>query len=419
MRREEFERLLRHADMAVPEGVGLYLEDIELREGDRLMSDAFLQECASRGGLDKSQLESLAQALETIEEDRQLLQLSLALRDDVQRALILQRAYEFERPVPSCLEGFAKDAYSLLFALACLEQGLIKLQARGIPKEQYENVCWNMAVKQLKHFAETNDVVIDNYSWDMNFYGCGIFLMDRFYFIPFRWGEPPIYRRKSDGRVLALWPEGQMVRRDGQLNGVNGIHDKDAFTTTWLEDEQTITAYPVNPVGVIRQNTQTISKDEWIAALMQDDMCLAAHIPGGAGYTPERWKHSMIMARSFFDKWFPEIRTKGFWSESWLYDPSLYRLLPPEGHIMSVQQQFYNFPTMEGENMAKLEVFGAEDADLDKAVIETSLQRKMLDSLKKGEHYHCTGMFVLYEELSRFGQRPYQSEQDISDYLNS
>lgn len=193
--------------------------------------------------------------------------------------------------------------------------------------------------------------------------------------------------------MLALWPAGSRVRRDGQLDGVNGVKDPMAYETAWEEDERSVTACPVNPAGRIRPSTVTLLKSEWKPALTPGDMTLAVHIPGGEGYTPQRWKSSMEEAKTFFDRWFPEIPTKGFWSESWLYDPTLSRLLPEKGRIMSVQRQFYIYPTMEGEEMIKLEVFGDAHADLDAVEVKTSLQQKLLDSLRRGsttiQRYVC------------------------------
>ncbi len=415
MTKREFFALVKHAGMAVPEGAEEHLRGAAADENDPLLTDAFLADCARRGGLDDGELARLRGALDQIRSDKQLLRLSCVLRDDAHPAVLYQRACEFVRPEPKCLSGFAREAYALLFALSCLEKGLQALTERGIPKEEFEDVCRRMADRQIEKMSRTGSPAIDDYSWDMNFYACGIFLHDRLYFVPYRWEGPAAYRRVSDGKVTALWPAGSKVRRDGQLDGVNGVHDPQAFATTWA-DYQTITAYPVNPVGVIRQHVITIQKGEWLPALASGDMTLAAHIPGGEGYTPERWKSSMEKARAFFARWFPEIVTAGFWSESWLYDPTLYRLLPKDGRIMSVQRQFYNYPTMEGEAMAKTEVFGT--ADIVSVEPKTSLQRNLKESLLRGEHYHTTGMFVLHEDLPRFGEMPYQTEEDVADYLS-
>lgn len=417
MNRKEFVALVQHAGMAVPEGVAPWLIGADPRAGGELLSRGFLADAAARAGLNGQRLAALVKALEVIEGDARLLSLSLALRDDAHAAVIGQRACDFERPEPACLSGFPREAYALLFALACLEQGLKALAARGIPQEDYEAVCRRMADKQLRLYQQTGSAVIADYPWDMNFYACGIFFHDRLYFVPYRWPGPAVYRRHADGNTLMLWPAGSRVRRDGQLDGVNGVKDSQAFTTTWVEDARTLTAHPVNPVGVILPVARTLQKTEWSLALREGELLLAAHIPGGEGYTPGRWKSSMEQAQAFFDRWFPELQTRGFWSESWLYDPSLYRLLPPDGHIMSVQQQFYNFPTMEGEEMARLEVFGDSHQDLANVPVQTSLQRKLRDSLAAGEHYHTTGMIVLREDLPRFGAQPYQTREDLNAYF--
>ena len=410
-----FDRLVRHAGMAVPDGAARYLPDTQPGGTDPLLSDAFLRRAAGRAGLRGQKLDRLFGALRTIRSDRLLMALSTALRDDAHQAVIYQRACEFERPEPACLAGFAREAYALLFALSCLEKGLQALEKRGIPKEEYEEVCFRMADRQLNIYRETGSAVIADYPWDMNFYACGIFFHDRLYFVPYRWEGPVVYRREKDGRTLMLWPAGDRVRRDGQLDGVNGVFDPLAFTTALTEEAMSVTGCPVNPAGVISQGTVTLEKDAWRPALRPGEMTLAAHIPGGEGYTPERWKASMEKAKAFFDRYFPELGTKGFWSESWLYDPTLYRLLPMEGHILSVQRQFYNYPTREGDTMIKLEVFGTEEPDLDSLETTTSLQRKLRDSLKRGERYHTAGMMVLNEDLARFGQMPYQTAEGIRE----
>ena len=123
-----FDRLVRHAGMAVPEGAARYLPDIQPGGADPLLSDAFLRRAAGRAGLRGQKLDRLFGALRTIRSDRLLMALSTALRDDAHQAVIYQRACEFERPEPACLAGFAREAYALLFALSCLKKGCRRLR---------------------------------------------------------------------------------------------------------------------------------------------------------------------------------------------------------------------------------------------------------------------------------------------------
>ena len=103
MTQREFELLVLHAGMDVPEGIAEYLADLAPRGDDPLLSDGFLEECARRGGLQEPGLQRLREALSAIRADQKLLRLSCVLRDDVHRALIHQRACGFTRPEPACL----------------------------------------------------------------------------------------------------------------------------------------------------------------------------------------------------------------------------------------------------------------------------------------------------------------------------
>lgn len=106
-----------------------------------------------------------------------------------------------------------------------------------------------------------------------------------------------------------------------------------------------------------------LDKRDWSQAIHDGDYLLALHIHGGMDYTPERVKRSCEMALAFYERYFPEYRYIGFWSESWLYDPGLAKILPPDRNIIRVQRQFYRYPTMEGDDMTRLEVLGGADVD--------------------------------------------------------
>ncbi len=398
-----------YAGIALPEGVEQYVEGMEMPRQSRLMDPDFFQQALARHDMPAEKASKLREALAQIEADEALLRLSLVLRQDTLMALNRGTACDFQRPEPRCLNGFARDAYAFLYALSCVEPALKLNAARGIPKEQYEYVPWTMADRQLKKYKETGDITVADYSWDMNFYLCAIFLLDRFYFIPFRYGTPEAWRNRATGQVVALWPGDQWIRRDGQLQGVNGVCDEQAFETIWREDASSVTAHPVNPAGTVMREPVTLDKSEWEKVLSEGDYTLALHIPSGEGYTPERLKSSMALALQFYDTYFPSLPIRGFWSESWLYDPGLKALLPKEGNIIRVQEQLYCYPAMEGDDMARLEVFGDKAVDLEAYQPKTRLQKAMATSLLHGIRFHTTGMFVLREDVARVGTSPYLS----------
>ncbi len=407
---ERFEALLRVTGPIAPEGLEEHIADLECSEKCLLPRDA-LQETLDRSHVPAHQQAMLFHALDAAEGVPELVELSRIMAKDAVRALVRCTACEFEAPKPKCLEGFDREAFAFLYTQLCVLEGRKALRERGVPEKYDMDIPERMTRKQLSKFVSTGDISFDDYPWDMNFYCCQIFLLDRFYFIPFLWEGPPYpFREEGTGRVIALWKGGARVRRDGQLDGVNGVSDPGAFETVYLENDREITGNIVSPEGIILRDTATLDKKRWKRALCDGDYLLALHIPGGIGYTPERVKLSCETALGFYQRYYSEYDYKGFWSESWLYDPGLKRLLGPERNIIRVQRQYYCYPTMEGDEMTRVEVLHDARADYRKREPATSLERALFAAWDRGERCHCTGMFLLKEEVSRIGQDPYLKE---------
>lgn len=67
---------------------------------------------------------------------------------------------------------------------------------------------------------------------------------------------------------------------------------------------------------------------------------ISIHIPSGGPLQLEECKASLEMARSFFDKYFPDMKYSWFSCNSWLLDESLQKLLPPESNILQFAALF-------------------------------------------------------------------------------
>ena len=407
---ERLKALLRVTGDILPEGFEACAGDLEPEAG-KLLSQERLREVLEENRVPDGPGRRLKEALEAVNAVPELTELGQAMAKDAVRALIRCSAAEFTQPRPECLTGFAREAYAFLYTQRCVLEGRKALRERGVPERYDADIPERMTRKQLRKFVETGDISFDDYPWDMNFYCCAIFLMDRFYFIPYRWeGSPEAWRNTETGRVIALWQGGTRVRRDGQLDGVNGVKDPEAFETVYERGETSVRGNRVLPEGRISSETVTLDRKEWRQVLGDGDYLLALHIPGGEGYTPERVKNSCRLAMDFYDRYYPEYRYTGFWSESWLYDPGLRSLLPPERNIIRVQRQFYCYPTPEGEEMIRLEVLGDERADYRKLQPRNSLERGMFKTWDSGGHFHTTGMFLLREEMPRIGEEPYEDK---------
>ena len=409
MTTERLDELLRITGNIIPEAMEEHISDLEADEKELLPRETLLSVLTANHVPAEKQA-ALLEALEEANKVPELVELAHVMAKDAVRGLVRCHAVEFHQPRPECLTGFAREAYAFLYTQLCVLEGRKALRKRGIPEEYDADIPERMTRKQLKKYAETGDISFDDYPWDMNFYCCQIFFLDRFYFIPYRWGgSPEAWRNTETGEVTALWHAGVRIRRDGQIDGVNGIHDPEAFTTVFRETNDTVTGNRVLPEGLVSPEVVTLDKKTWRKALGDDDYLLALHIPGGEGYTPARVKKSCEQALAFWDRYYPEYSYKGFWSESWLFDPGLQEILAPDRNIVRVQKQFYCYPTEEGDRMIRLEVLGDEHADHRKLEPRNSLEQGMFGVWDRGGRFHTTGMFLLREEVPRIGENPYET----------
>ncbi len=409
MTKERLNELLKVTGNIIPEAMEEHIAPLESDSGQLLPRETLI--CVLEDNkVPEDKQKALLDALDETNAVPELVELAHIMAKDAVRGLVRCHAVEFFQPRPECLSGFAKEAYAFLYTQLCVLEGRKALRERGIPEIYDADIPERMTRKQLKKFVETGDISFDDYPWDMNFYCCQIFFLDRFYFIPYRWGDTPTaWRNSITGEVKAIWRAGDRFRKDGQFDGVNGITDPEAFTTVFTETEDEIRGNPVLPEGIVSQETVMLDKRIWRKALCEDDYLLALHIPGGEGYTTERVRSSCEKALEFYDRYYPEYDYIGFWSESWLYDPGLRAILAPDRNIIRVQKQFYCYPTEEGDRMIRLEVLDDENADHRKLKPRNSLERGMFGVWERGGRFHTTGMFLLREEVPRIGEDPYET----------
>lgn len=408
MKRERLNELLQVTGNLIPEAMEEHIADLETAETELIPRETILA-VLNANGVPAEKQEPILAALGAANAVPELIELAHIMAQDAVRGLVRCHAVEFYQPRPKCLDGFAKEAYAFLFTQLCVLEGRKALRKRGVPDIYDRDIPERMTRKQLKKYVETGNIDFDDYPWDMNFYCCQIFFLNRFYFIPYRWGDAPTaWRNRETGKVTALWRAGDKVRRDGQMDGVNGIMDPGAFTTELEETETEVRGNRVTPEGRILRETVTLDKHVWEKVLKEDDYMLALHIPGGEGYTAERVKQSCKEAMAFYGKYYPEYDYKGIWSESWLFDPGLRGILAPERNIIRVQKQFYCYPTEEGDRMIRIEVLGDENADHTKLSPRNSLEKGMFEAWDRGDRFHTTGAFLLKEEVEKVGEDPYE-----------
>ena len=163
MQKERFAHLIAHAGPIAPEGVEKYIADLAPRAHSRLFDHSILEKVIADNGVPESHAAQLWQALDVIEADAELVELSQILCQDAVRSHNRCTACEFEAPVPECLSGFPQKAFAFLFALACVEEGRAALRRRGVPEKYDADIPERMIRKQLRKFMQTGDISFDDY----------------------------------------------------------------------------------------------------------------------------------------------------------------------------------------------------------------------------------------------------------------
>ena len=255
MTKERLYELQRVTGKLIPEAMDEHIDDLESDDTELLPRETLLAVLEENHVPGKSQ-KPLLEALDAANAVPELVELAHIMAQDAVRGLVRCHAVEFYQPEPKCLEGFAREAYAFLYTQLCVLEGRKALRKRGIPETYDRDIPERMTRKQLKKYVETGDISFDDYPWDMNFYCCQIFFLNRFYFIPYRWGDAPTaWRNTETGKVTALWRGGDMIRRDGQYDGVNGVTDPEAFVTVLEETEAEVRGNRVLPEGRISSGT--------------------------------------------------------------------------------------------------------------------------------------------------------------------
>ncbi|WP_223260528.1 acyltransferase domain-containing protein [Paenibacillus ihbetae] len=407
----------------LPEGLEAKFNVYTPNNNSELIPRTYLSELFESYQVPNHLRQRLVEGIEEIEQNDVLFHFTKFLVEDMCSARERCDETPYSNMTPGCMRHHG-DLYSFLLLLACVVPSMNKLRRRSVPQAYYEHIPHQPLKHQLEKLALYGDPKVHDFPWVMNFYTCSIFLLDRFYFIPYRFGDPfTMFRQVGTREVIALRHAGEEFRSDGQRNGINDVIDVEgSFTSEWHENDTFIIANRINPMGFVERETTPILKQEWERVLEVGDTLLALHIPSGPGYTPERVKQSMAMALEFYDRYFPELSIKGFWSSSWLYDTRLSLILDSEkSNIVRVQRQFYNYPTLEGDGMLRYEVFGDWKADPVGSPVEltTSLQRAAAGYMKAGARFNTLSMVVLREDVPRIGSMPYITDADRKRFLQT
>ena len=206
------------------------------------------------------------------------------------------------------------------------------------------------------------------------------------------------FRDSMEGRVVAFAPHGARFRQDGQLDGVNGIRDEDAWEAHFQVGHKIIRGNPVSPNGRALREMVSLPTVQWEPVLRPGHPSLGVHIPEGESITPEACNEAFVRARGFFAMYFPDHAFKCFETDTWLVDYQLEGHLPPDSNIVRFLRNFYALPSPIASDEQILDrVFHGKFAGLDSAPRDTRLQRAIIEHMAHGGRWR-TAIGVIFPE---------------------
>ena len=116
------------------------------------------------------------------------------------------------------------------------------------------------------------------------------------------------------------------------------------------------------------------------------DSVIGLHIPRTGGpMSDKEVEESFNLAKDFFPKYFPDFEYKCYMCRSWLLDPTLRQLLPPESNIVKFLDRFDVTETRESTSGLGI-IFGGGTTyeNVLKKTPQTSLQKAAYDYIKNG-----------------------------------
>ncbi len=223
-------------------------------------------------------------------------------------------------------------------------------------------------------------------------------------------GGVEVYANRTDGRVLALAPDGAWFTADGYCN-VGGPADQGAggWQSSLRKERGTVIGAPINPRGMAERRAVRLPLAAWERVFGKGDWTLDMHIPAGGGMHPAKCSESLRLAADFFQDRFPDAPIRAISSNSWIFNNQLAEILPASSNLVLFQRELYLFPVPSNGQDGFWFIFQREDARPGEAPARTSLQQAVSNFLAGGQRWRGGGMFFLPGHLPEYGRQVYRS----------
>ena len=309
----------------------------------------------------------------------------------------------------------------LLAALAGFDAVRRSYAGMGLPPEYAEDTLQYVA-GAVEEYQAGHDgkigLVSGKLRWMRHYVNRHLFRIGRLEYMvqdPVAW-LPAVYKRNSDGKVIALCRNGWNLSQDGLLLFADEF-SFDAYVTAKLEQtSDTISGIPIDPRGFAEVDRRvTLKLNEYTPLWNMWDLVPGIHIPGGGGMKRSAVEDSLRRARDFFPRYLKR-EVAGFSCISWIFNPDFETELP-NSNLADFMREVYLFPFKSVGVEGLQFVFGKSDKDWSDYPADNSLRLAFHRIREAGKRLKCGGMFIDRQTIDRFGSQPYRSDYAAFDEL--
>lgn len=226
-----------------------------------------------------------------------------------------------------------------------------------------------------------------------------------------------VYRRRKDGVLMTLFgPAPCGFRSDGSACPAD---DPEAVTTGGvIRTGSCVIGHALAPDTGYSMGVVKLPLDEWEAIITASTPVLEWHIPGGGGMTPEITRASLEEGLEFFDRHFPALPSPvAVMCSSWAFWHR-YEELRPQANPALVMRECCEFDRPLRNYSGFYFIFGARTPDdlPGPPRRDTSIRRTMLDILASCGYLSSGGVYILREDLGKWGTSPYRTLRRCRDW---
>jgi hypothetical protein len=215
---------------------------------------------------------------------------------------------------------------------------------------------------------------------------------------PFR-----VYQHRTTGELMILCEGGKRYRTDGIADGTNGVSHPNAWESELEIGADFARGHPVMFGALAGGKRVTLATNDWQPLITPGDHMVEVHIPGRSSGGALLWDDclaSYAQAIEFFPRYYSEMNFTCFTCWTWLLDPGLPKILPPESNIVKFQSPFHLLPVVGSDGQCRDLAFGDATVDLATVTPTTSLQRAIVDFVRAGNRMRSAAGIITMDEVS-------------------